>query len=53
VAGVACQVGISVGGLFQVYQTDNEVEMVLYFVLGTAFAVAWPPKREREPAASS
>lgn len=45
VAAVACQVGISVAGLFQVYQTDNEVEMILYFVLGAAFSVAWPHRR--------
>jgi len=38
-AGIACQVGISVGGLFQVFQTDNEVEMVLYFILGAGLAV--------------
>jgi O-antigen ligase len=38
-AAVAAQVGISVAGLFQVYQTDDEVEMVLYFLLGCALAV--------------
>jgi O-antigen ligase len=53
VAAVACQVGISVAGLFQVYQTDNEVEMILYFVLGAAFALAWPGPRENTGLASS
>ena len=32
--GVAAQVAVSVAGLFQVYQTDDEVEMLLYFLLG-------------------
>ncbi len=36
----ACQAGISIAGLFQVYQTDDEVEMLLYFLLGAAFALA-------------
>jgi O-antigen ligase len=44
-AAVAAQVGISVAGLFQVYQTDDEVEMVLYFLLGCALASA--PARPR------
>ena len=32
--GVAAQIAVSVAGLFQVYQTDDEVEMLLYFLLG-------------------
>lgn len=36
----AVQVGITVAGFFQVYQTDDEVEILLYFVLGCALAVA-------------
>ncbi len=43
VGAVACQAGISVAGLFQVYQTDDEVEMLLYFLLGAAFALAARP----------
>ncbi len=38
-AAVAAQIAISVAGLFQVYQTDDEVEMVLYFLLGCALAM--------------
>jgi O-antigen ligase len=34
------QVGITVAGFFQVFQTDDEVEMLLYFVLGCALALA-------------
>jgi len=36
---VAIQAGICVAGLFQVYQTDDEVEMLLYFVFGCALAL--------------
>ncbi len=39
VTAVAAQLGITVAGLFQVYQTDDEVEFVLYFLLGSALAV--------------
>ena len=39
-AAVAAQVGITLAGFFQVYQTDDEVEMVLVFLLGCALAVA-------------
>jgi hypothetical protein len=46
-ATVACQAGISVAGLFQVYQTDDEVEMLLYFLLGAAFALA--ARRQSSP----
>ena len=45
--GIVAQVAISVAGLFQVYQTDDEVEMVLYFLLGCA--VACLPRRRRPP----
>ena len=37
---VATQIGISVGGLFQVFQTDDEVEILLYVVLGCCVALA-------------
>lgn len=37
------QVGITVAGFFQVYQTDDEVEMLLYFILGCAVALAGSP----------
>ena len=55
VAGAACQIGISVAGLFQVYQTDNEVEMVLYFVLGCGLATLAEkrPLRTSPPLAES
>ncbi len=36
---LAVQVGISVAGFFQVFQTDDEVEMLLYFVLGIGLAL--------------
>jgi len=39
-SGIAVQVGITVAGLFQVYQTDDEVEILLYLVLGCCLAVA-------------
>ncbi len=35
---LAAQAGIAVAGLFQVYQTDDEVEVALYFLLGCALA---------------
>jgi putative inorganic carbon (hco3(-)) transporter len=38
-ACVGIQVAISVAGLFQVYQTDDEVEMMLYFLLGCGLAL--------------
>ena len=40
IAALATHVALAVGGLFQVYQTDDEVELTLYFLLGCAFAVA-------------
>ncbi|MCP4291019.1 MAG: hypothetical protein GY780_04185 [bacterium] len=44
---LAVIVGISTAGLFQVYQTDNEVEALFYFLLGCVVAL-WP--NEKEPA---
>ena len=41
---LAVQAGITVAGFFQVFQTDDEVEMLLYFILGCALALA----QERE-----
>jgi O-antigen ligase len=35
---LACQAAIAAAGLFQVYQTDDEVELTFYFVLGCALA---------------
>lgn len=40
VGAIAVQAAITVAGLFQVYQTDDEVELLLYFVLGIAAALA-------------
>jgi len=40
IAALATHVALTVGGLFQVYLTDDEVELTLYFLLGCAFAVA-------------
>jgi len=36
--GFAAHLALLLGGLFQVYQTDDEVELTLYFLLGCAFA---------------
>lgn len=47
-AAVVTQVGISVAGLFQVFQTDDEVEMVLYFLLGCALAMAPDRNQDRD-----
>ena len=38
-AGVGIQAGITVAGIFQVFQTDDEVEMLLYFLIGCGLAV--------------
>ena len=38
-AGVATQVAFAVAGLFQVYQTDDEPELALYFLLGCGLAL--------------
>jgi len=37
---LATQLGITVAGFFQVFQTDDEVEILLYFILGCAVALA-------------
>lgn len=37
---MACQVAALVGGMFQVFQTDDEPEMLLYFLLGCGVAAA-------------
>ena len=39
VACLACQAAITVAGLFQVYQTDDEVEGMLYFLMGCGLAL--------------
>ncbi len=40
VLGAICmQISIAVAGLVQVFQTDDEVEVVFYFILGCALAV--------------
>jgi putative inorganic carbon (HCO3(-)) transporter len=36
---LACQVAVSVAGIFQVYQTDDEPEMLLYFLVGCGLAL--------------
>jgi len=36
----AVQVGITIAGFFQVFQTDDEVEILLYFLIGAALALA-------------
>ena len=46
---LAIQVGITVAGFFQVYQTDDEVEMLLYFVLGCAVALVGLDKPSAGP----
>jgi putative inorganic carbon (HCO3(-)) transporter len=38
--GVAVQTGMVVAGMFQVFQTDDEVEILLYLVLGCCLALA-------------
>ncbi len=40
---VAMLIGLSLAGLFQVYQTDDEVETVFYFLLGCALALGVAP----------
>lgn len=40
IAALGTHVALTVGGLFQVYLTDDEVELTIYFLLGCAFAVA-------------
>lgn len=41
--GIAILVGLSAAGIFQVYQTDDEVEMVHYFLLGCGLALGVAP----------
>ncbi len=53
IGGVAVQVGITVAGFFQVFQTDDEVELLLYFVLGCALALAAARERADHRAAST
>jgi O-antigen ligase len=48
-AGVACQVAIATAGIFQVYQTDDEPEMLLYYLVGCGLALLARP----EPDAAS
>lgn len=50
--GVAVQVGISAAGMFQVFQTDDEPEILLYLVLGCCLALlgARTVDRARSPA---
>jgi O-antigen ligase len=36
---VACQIALAVAGVFQVYQTDDEPEMLLYFLIGCGLAL--------------
>lgn len=38
--GIAVQAALTVAGLFQVYQTDDEVELLLYLVLGCCVGLA-------------
>jgi len=44
---IAVMIAISVAGLFQVYQTDDEVEMVFYFLLGCGLAITAAAPRDR------
>lgn len=46
VGGIAVQAAITVAGLFQVYQSDDEVEILLYFTLGIVLALAGQVLRE-------
>lgn len=41
-AALACLAAMAAAGLFQVYQTDDEPEMLLYFILGCGLAAAAP-----------
>lgn len=36
---LACQVAVAFAGIFQVYQTDDEPEMLLYFMVGCGLAM--------------
>lgn len=48
-AALAAQVAVSVSGVFQVYQTDDEPEMVLYYLVGLGLARLMT-RRETPPA---
>lgn len=43
---LACQAAAAVGGMFQVFQTDDEPEMLLYFLLGLGIAAALAAARD-------
>jgi O-antigen ligase len=45
--GAAAQVALAVAGLFQVYQTDDEVEMALYLLLGCGLGLLSAARRGR------
>jgi len=49
---VAVQVGISAAGVFQVFQTDDECEILLYLVLGCCLALAGAVRREASAVAA-
>jgi O-antigen ligase len=50
-AGVACQVAIMTAGVLQVYQTDDEPEMLLYYLIGLGLAQLATSRREDAPGA--
>lgn len=52
-AAFSCQGAITIAGLFQVFQTDNEVEMVLYFLVGCGIALGIPSPPARTPSPGS
>jgi O-antigen ligase len=52
VGAIGVQAAITVAGLFQVYQTDDEVELLLYLVLGIAAALAGAVLRGEEDQSS-
>ena len=51
--GVACQVAVSVAGIFQVYQTDDEPEILLYFLIGCGLALLARHGSGKEAAAAA
>ena len=44
---LAVLVGMAVAGFFQVFQTDDEVELLLYFILGLVLALVTAPRATR------
>ncbi len=48
-ACLAAQTAITVAGFFQVYQTDDEVEMMLYFLLGCGLALSGKVTQKDSP----